>query len=234
MKKMLSILLAICLLASILTACDSGGSNSDPDTTTEPSTESTAGQTQATEGSSVNEAGNTFLFEAEHVFVNDIVGGNFSSNPTGRNCVIKDDKDMGASNGYYVGSLCNNNALVEFEIYTTEDVEDAVLIACLSSNTVDFVLNSEEGSDQYYIIAVNGEAIDYGTIEVKSYGEFVEFTIGNISLDADRDYNSIQFYTANNYKPTSGIFAAAPAIDYIKIVTNSAAEITQEIYDGNY
>ena len=65
---------------------------------------------------------NVFLFEAEDTYVNEIVGGNFSSNPTGRNCVVKDDREMGASNGYYVGSLCNNGATVEFELYTTKDV----------------------------------------------------------------------------------------------------------------
>lgn len=178
--------------------------------------------------------GTEYLFEAEDTYVNEIVGGNFSSNPTGKNCIIKEEKDMGASNGYYVGSLCNQGAAVEFEIYTTEDVEDATLIACLSSNTVDFVLSSDAADSQFYAIAVNGDLVDYGTIEVKAYGEFVEVEIGKISLSKDVDYNSIMFYTSNSYSPTSGIFAAAPAIDYIKIVTDSDAELTQEIYSGNY
>lgn len=175
-----------------------------------------------------------FLFEAEDTYVNEIVGGNFSSNPTGRNCVVKDDREMGASNGYYVGSLCNNGATVEFELYTTEDVENAKLVVCLSSNTVDFVLDSTAGADQYYVIAVNGQPLDYGTIAVKAYGGFTEYTIEGISLQADAEYNSIMFYTANSYSPTSGIFAAAPAIDYIKIITDSDAEITMEVYEGNY
>ena len=176
---------------------------------------------------------NVFQFEAEDTYVNEIVGGNFSSNPTGRNCVVKDDRDMGASNDYYVGSLCNNGATVEFELYTTEDLK-GTLIAALSSNTVDFVLNADSTSDQYYVIAVNGVPVDYGTIEIKAYGPFAEFVIGDIELSADVEYNSIMFYTANSYSPTSGIFAAAPAIDYIRIVTESGAEVTQELYDGNY
>lgn len=175
-----------------------------------------------------------YLFEAEHTYVNSIVGGNFSSNPTGRNCVIKDTRDMGASNGYYVGSLCNQDAMLEFEIYVTEDVEDAILVAAVSSNTVDYILNSDPASDQYYIIGVNGVPIEYGTIEVVSYGPFVEVIVGGITLKKDVDYNSIAFYTANTYAPTSGIFAAAPAVDYIKIYTNSDAEVTQELYEGNY
>ncbi|MBQ8160254.1 MAG: hypothetical protein IJ083_05830 [Clostridia bacterium] len=177
---------------------------------------------------------NVFQFEAENTYVNEIVGGNFSSNPTGRNCVVKDDRDMGASNGYYVGSLCNNGATVEFELYTTEDIEGATLIVSLSSNTVDFVLDSSATADQYYVIAVNGEPLDYGTIPVSAYGEFTEFAIEGITLKADVEYNSIMFYTANSYSPTSGIFAAAPAIDYIQIVTDSDAEVTMELYEGNY
>ena len=177
---------------------------------------------------------NVFLFEAEDTYVNEIVGGNFSSNPTGRNCVVKDDREMGASNGYYVGSLCNNGATVEFELYTTKDVENAKLVVSLSSNTVDFVLDSTAGADQYYVIAVNGQPLDYGTITVNAYGAFAEFTIEGISLRADVEYNSIMFYTANSYSPTSGIFAAAPAIDCIKIITDSDAEITMEVYQGNY
>ena len=68
------------------------------------------------------EDGNVFLFETEDTYVNEIVGGNFSSNPTGRNCVVKDDREMGASNGYYVGSLCNNGATVKFELYTPNPI----------------------------------------------------------------------------------------------------------------
>lgn len=231
MKKWISLVIALCLMTALLASCvaDTEGQPSE-----NPGAVGTPSGTIGGEEGQGEDDGKSFIFEAEDVYVNDIVGGNFSSNPTGRNCVIKGENDMKASNGYYLGSLCNNGVVVEFELYTTEDVEDAELYACLSSNTVDFTLSSEEGSDQYYCVTVNGTPVDYGTISVKADGEFTEIKLGDISLKKDIEYNSIQFYTANSYRPVSGIFAAAPAIDYIKIVTDSGAEITQEVYGGNY
>lgn len=174
----------------------------------------------------------TFKFEAEDTYVMGIKGGNFSSNPTGKDLIIKDSKNLGASNGYFVGSLSNPDAEVEFEITSDKAVSNVKLVVYVSSNTYNFTLSPDSSNNQYYKIAVNGEAVTYTPFKVTANEKFKAIELGNISLiEGD---NTITFTTSNKYSPTSGIFAAAPAIDCIVLTTDSDVKLEQEVYDGNY
>jgi hypothetical protein len=227
------------VFAFSMAACAPAASSGSSESATTGNNTGSIAESNTASGDSGNtgSTANTYTFEAEDTYVANIKGGNWSSNPTGKNCVVKDENgSWKASNGYFVGSLSQQDATVEFEITSDKAVEGVELTIRISSNTYAFTLSSDPTSNQYYTIEVNGVAIDYGTISVTANAEFKDITLGNISLKAaDEDNpNTITFTTTNKYSPTSGIFAAAPAIDCIYLKTDSDAKIAQVIYDGNY
>ena len=162
-------------------------------------------------------------FEAEYV---DITGLNGSGYSGGGQLIQKDNYEMNASNGYYLGDLFVPNLTITFNIESDAAVGDAVLVLSLTADYADMTL-----TDEMFTIKVNGTALSFSDIKLasKPYGSatkqpFVEVTITK-DLQLIDGWNKIELIVSNNINPNEGsgtMKATAPYIDYMTIYSSSA------------
>lgn len=168
-----------------------------------------------------------YVFEAEHVYLNDIENGSgFSgSGVHGTNLIVADKTGQGkASNGYYVSYLYNEGITLEFEIESDRAVKNAKLVLRLSVEVMDIVINGNN-----YAVCVNGDYYNYDDIELKDPAEdifnggvkeFQDFVITDL-LELKAGKNTIQLITDNSDPMQGTMYATAPMVDCIKIETDA-------------
>ena len=146
---------------------------------------------------------------------------------------------------YYVSYMFKQGATLTFVINSSQTVTNALLIANLGAELRDdIVLSSDPNSPFSYTISVNGEAIDYGQIDLSGTNiatsgiaaiPFRECTIGRINLIQGE--NIITLVTTNNSAALMGgtMTAVAPTVDYIRIAEYGSAQLTwSPVYDNIY
>ena len=110
MKKKIGILLTTALLAATLSAC----SGSDSGSTASTGTAQDTGSAQTTESAGGAEAsGETYTFETEFTYMEDVVGGGISGAAAGLNMIVE---SADASGGFYVGSTHSEKCVITFKI----------------------------------------------------------------------------------------------------------------------
>ena len=188
----------------------------------------------------------TYIFEAEHVALIDpntgrpLKGMGASGGSEGPNMVdppAPGQEGINASNGYYVTYLYSPGLGLYFNITSDRDVADATLIFRISSETVPYALTSsplggetENGTRlSQYDISLNGESIEYETIEIlDTLGHtatggkrpFSDHTIA-VKLSLKKGVNVFSFVTANMNGMGGTMAATAPVIDCIKVTTSA-------------
>lgn len=169
----------------------------------------------------------TYTFEAEYAKL-PTIGAGWSGGAGG---VSPDmDKDFNASNEYFVVGLYANGSTLTFEINSDKAVDDAKIVARLSTEDPASLLNGG-GADpksfsltkDTFQIKVNGTALGYDTItfnNIKKTNKFKDYTVGtNVSLK--EGVNVIELVTNNSVSLGGTTQATAPVIDNIKITTSA-------------
>ena len=158
------------------------------------------------------------------------LGFNFSGEATGVNLIKSHNA---ASGGSYVSGLFYRGAYLQFEVNSDKAVEGATLRVVLSCEYADIKLTSTT-----YRISVNGTNLKFDDISLGNNtatstdpgprGGFKEIYIGNINLNEGQ--NIIRLTVNNNQTPAGDagtVDAAAPAVDCIKIYSDSTLTMTE-------
>lgn len=152
---------------------------------------------------------NTYLFETEYTFMEDVIGGGISGAAAGLNMIMENAE---ASNGFYVGSTHSLKCVITYII--TAETDTAATLRLILSNELNIMkLNPEN-----LIISVNGEPFQYEEFElpaeVKTIGKtFTQFRLGDVQLVEGE--NIITFQIGPNEYCNGG--PGGPLFDAIKL-----------------
>lgn len=226
-KKMLAVLAAACMAASLGAGAACAEEASEADTAVQEA----AGEEVAEEDSTESEEG-TFTFEAENVDLTYLSGHGWSNEVMGVGLLVKDEYDAQASGGWALGYLYENGNEVEFYIDSDQDVDDVTLIIrCTMENKA---TSASLAWDEFEITVNDGDPIEYrtmtfdnipGLLTVKNeLLPFANKTIGKISLQEGE--NLIKLTVTNDITMEGTMQATAPIIDCIILKTDSGATFT--------
>lgn len=187
-----------------------------------------------------------YTFEGEYTFMDGKPGQGSSDNCMGTDIIqgLKDvlgnGTQMGMSNGYYVGKLYYNGAFVEFDITSSKEVTDAVLVVRLTPDLYDMYF-----TDETYRVTVNDERIEYGKLNLDGAIAQTDFDeLGN-AINGDMNKRPFENYvlttslhllegnnhivlTTNNKNDHGGTFNAdTPLLDCLYIYSNSEVSWTK-------
>lgn len=187
----------------------------------------------------------TTTFQAEYVYISasekfpgysgEATGIGIISPQTTETGLILSD---GQTSGYYITYLYKRGAALTFEIEASQ-AGTASLVANLSIEMkANWTFTSADG-DSSYKIKVNGNELNYGTIQFSS-GEadstnykspFIRFNLGTINLVEGK--NTIVLETANDNTAFGGTMkAVAPMVDCIQIENFAGTLTWSPIYDN--
>lgn len=220
MKKKIGILLTTALLAATLSACGGSGSAGAASTGTAQVT----GSAETTESAGGAEAaGETYTFETEFTYMDDVVGGGISGAAAGLNMIVE---SADASGGFYVGSTHSEKCVITFKI--TSDADAPATLRVLAGSE----LGAMDMTPESFVISVNGSAISYDIFtipaEAKQTGKtFTQFKVADIDLVSGE--NVITFQTGANEYCNGG--PGGPLFDAIKLT--STASLTMEEHPEN-
>ena len=168
-------------------------------------------------------------FEAEYVDLTGMVGVGWSSSVEGIGLIDVDNMNGGASNGFYVGYMYVKGNTLTFNITSDEDVDGCVLALRLTGEGSNFTL-----SDTEMPVKVNGEAIEYETLEFEGVTDPTEGTrrpFSDFILNEDvsrREGNNVITIEIDNEKSLGGTMnATAPMFDCMYIYTNADIDWTE-------
>lgn len=222
-KKIISLLLAG-TMALALMSC--GGSSGGTGT----STAAGGAQSAATEAAGAAEStadaaagGETYTFETEFTYMNDVTGGGISGAAAGLNMIVE---SADASGGFYVGSTHSEKCIITFKI--TSDADAPATLRVLAGSE----LGAMDMTPESFIISVNGNAVSYDKFtipgEAKASGKtFTQFKVADIDLVSGE--NVITFQTGANEYCNGG--PGGPLFDAIKLT--STASLTMEEHPEN-
>lgn len=173
----------------------------------------------ALSGVAMAEEGETYVFETEYTYMQDVVGGGISGAAAGLNMIIE---NADASNGFYVGSTHSTNCIITYVI--TSDAEAPATLRVLLSNE----LSAMKLNPEVMIITVNDEPFVYDEFElpaeVKTVGKtFSQFNLGEIQLVEGE--NIITFQVGPN-EYCNGASGGA-LYDAIKLTTTAGLTMTE-------
>jgi uncharacterized repeat protein (TIGR02543 family) len=167
-----------------------------------------------------------YTFEAECVDLSNFKGAGYSGGATGLGAIQNDwDGDYNASGGRYVTFLYmkGDSTKLTFVINSDKEVDDAVLQIRVSgeyTSTLSFTCDE-------YLIKVNGEALQYDTINIrgidstnKTHKAFINKTI-TTSLHLKEGENTIELVTNNDKAIAGTMYATAPMVDCLYITTDA-------------
>lgn len=165
----------------------------------------------------------TFVFEAEDVSFDGIVGKGLSGTATETACIVKDE-NVKASNDRFVSFLYQYGLGIKFDVTCDKAVSNVNFVARLSQYIEDFTYTKD-----MWTVKVNDQQINYNPIEFKGVPAmvnstatplpFADFSLGNISLK--EGHNTISLMTTNNIKITGTTMEAhCPLIDAIKFTAS--------------
>ena len=179
----------------------------------------------------------TYTFEAEYTDLNGKNGAGYSGETGGTDLICNDRNgkpgqatgQAGASNGFYLASLYQENLSIDFVINSSVAVEDAVIELRLSVEYFDKTFTPD-----LFKVEVNGQSVAYPTIELKeavaesdvSQKGIRPFTnhVINASVKLVEGRNVIKLVVTNDIDRGGTMAADAPAIDCMYIHTD--AELT--------
>lgn len=164
----------------------------------------------------------TYTFEAEDTDLTGKTGMSNSGSPIGAD-MISSNANLGASGSKFVTYLYNKGLSLEFHIASSEEA-DATIVFYIAAE-----LDNINISQSNYKITVNGEAPDYGTLNLPNGDSFKGWITMNVRLK--EGYNLIQLTTDNDVNPIgNGTYnGTAPMVDCIKITTEAVLT-----WDKNY
>jgi uncharacterized repeat protein (TIGR02543 family) len=159
--------------------------------------------------------GKSYTLEAEYVDLSSFHGQGFSGGCDGAQAISQDKANLGASNGVYLTYMYNQGLSVTFEFTSDAAVTDATVILRLSAEMMDIQFSSSD-----FTVALNGKTLNYSDISLTNGQNFEDFVVGtNCALNEGT--NTITLTTTNSKAMAGTMYATAPTIDCVKIVSSS-------------
>lgn len=165
--------------------------------------------------------GQVYVLEAEYVDLSSFHGQGFSGGCDGAQAISQDKGGLQASNGVYLTYMYNQGLTVAFDFTSNQAVSDAQVILRLSAEMMDISFTSSE-----FTVAVNGKALSYSDISLTENQEFTDFVVGT-GVALNEGGNTITLTTSNSRAMAGTMYATAPIIDCVKIVSSSAIQMTE-------
>ena len=203
MKKIISLMLALVLLASVMTlsSCDALNSllgNS-----------STGGKTA------------TYTLEAEYIDLSNVSGAGESSSQAGVQMIYGNgeaDKAKGWSEGYFVAYTYVANLQLDF-VFESDSDTSATIVLRLGSELGDLMLNPE-----LFEVQLNGATVPYSSISISGNTDlnqvvFQDFTV-NTNAQLKAGQNTISLIVRDN-KLVANERVGGPCVDCVKITTSA-------------
>ena len=159
--------------------------------------------------------GKCYTLEAEYVDLSAFHGQGFSGGCDGAQAISQDKANLGASNGVYLTYMYNQGLSITFEFTSDAAVSDATVILRLSAEIMDIQFSSSD-----FTVALNGKALSYSDISLKDGQNFEDFEVGT-NCKLNEGTNTITLTTTNNKAMAGTMYATAPIIDCVKIVSSS-------------
>lgn len=193
-----------------------------------------AGCAPVEENPNVPSAGKTeYVMEAEYIDLHDVSGAGISSNQAGLQMIYgggtQAEKDLGWSNGYYVGFTHTSQCVLTFK-FTADKADDAaILVFRLGSELSKMTMTPSDVS-----ITLNGKVMPYGSFVINgSNGQmnevkFKDYTVSSkASLVAGE--NTVTLEVKDNNLRGNGV--GGPMVDCLKVT--SSATLTFEAHETN-
>ncbi len=165
-----------------------------------------------------------YVFEAEDIDLTGKKGKGYSGEQEGKGLIQTEAEGSPtqASNNRFVGYTYVPNLTLDFHIASDRDVSDATIVARMSGEFADFNL-----TPNMFTISLNGESINYGSIEIKdvpngSVRAFEDYVIITDAALKEGD-NHLSFLVNNDVNWIGGgtVAATAPVLDNVKITTSA-------------
>ena len=169
--------------------------------------------------------GKVFTLEAEYVDLSGFHGQGFSGGCDGAQAISMDKGGMNASNNVYLTYMYNTGLSVAFNFTSSEAVSNAQVILRISAEMMDITFSAAD-----FTVAVNGQALSYADISLTENQEFTDFTVGT-GVALNEGENTITLTTTNSKAMAGTMYATAPIIDCIKIISTS--EIVMDEHTEN-
>ena len=172
-----------------------------------------------------------YVMEAEYIDWTDVKGAGLSSEQSGVDMIYGDctdaQKELGWSSGYYVGYTYSIQTKLDF-VFTAETAETASFVLRLGSELGDLNITPDDME-----VALNGEAISYGSIyvansESMAQMKFYDKTCGT-NLNLKQGENTLSISIKENTLRGNG--TGGPCIDCITVQTKS--KLTYEEHTDN-
>ena len=157
-------------------------------------------------------------------------GATYSGGTSSYGLIGKDrDKDMNASNGWYVHFMYVEGYALEFNIVSDRDVDDVKFVARFSAEYKDITFD-----DVMFPIRIDGVDLEYGTISINGVPRqgggnkaFADFVLGeNISFH--KGVNKIELCVENNELMYGTALSTAPMTDCLKLTTTATLTWPEE------
>ena len=172
-----------------------------------------------------------YVMEAEYIDLTDVKGAGLSSEQSGVDMIYGDgtdaQKELGWSSGYYVGYTYSIQTKLDF-VFTAKTAETASFVLRLGSELGDLNITPDDME-----VALNGEAISYGSIyvansESMAQMKFYDKTCGT-NLNLKQGENTLSISIKENTLRGNG--TGGPCIDCITVQTKS--KLTYEKHTDN-
>lgn len=164
---------------------------------------------------------NEYVFEAENLDLKGKSGLGYSGAAQNSEMVMY-SANVGASNDYFVGYTYSKGLSLEFRIASDRAVDDAVIVARLSGEMASLSLTPD-----MFTIELNGEAIDYGRIDISGVPNsgirnFDDYQLC-VNAHLNEGENTITFIVNNDVNWIGGgtVGATAPLFDCVKVTTEA-------------
>lgn len=160
--------------------------------------------------------GQVYVLEAEYVDLTGFSGQGFSGGCDGVQAIAKDKSGLGASNGVFLTYMYNMGLSVTFNFTSDKAVDNAKIILRLSCEIMDISFTSNEFS----VSLNNGGNLSYSDISLTKDQQFQDFVVG-VNCSLNEGANTLRLTTTNSRAMAGTMYATAPIIDCVKIVSES-------------
>lgn len=204
------------------------GCSSDKASTSVPSKPDTAASTAKPSGE-VKE----YVMEAEYIDLTNARGAGLSSDQSGVDMIYGEgtaaQKELGWSNGYYIGYTYTSQTKLDF-VFTASEASSATFILRLGSELGDLNITADDME-----LSVNSTPLKYNSIyvtgsESMAVMKFYDKTVAT-NVQINKGQNTFSLAIKDNKLGSGGGRTGGPTIDCLKL--QSKAELTWEDHKDN-
>ena len=169
----------------------------------------------------------TYVMEAEYIDLDDVSGAGISSDQSGVDMIYGDgteaQKELGWSNGYFVGYTYSSNLELNF-VFSSDKDATATVILRLGSELGDIMLTPDN-----FEVSLNGTPINYAAMTIQNSESMAKMKFEDKTLTSNASLlqgeNTISVRVLDN--DLRGSTTGGPTIDCVKIRTDAILRYTE-------